>query len=155
MAMGARSTAVGASCGAATLSRGVVSTRSGASVNVVVVSSGAVTTTGAMSSGAATITASDATAETADGLHPATETMEATNAMVTTMVATTVLMDQAEEEGNKARHLTGGRLYISWRDTTIQRRRRFQRDAPVAGTQASARCNCLDVGQGEISLIQN
>ncbi|XP_044406171.1 uncharacterized protein [Triticum aestivum] len=134
---------------------GVASTRSDVSVNAVAASSGTVTTTGATSSGAVTITASSTTAEMTNGLHPTTKTSETTNAMVAATVATTVLTDQAEKEGNKARHLTGGRLYISWRDTTIQRRCRFQRDAPVARTQASARCNCLAVGQGEISLLQN
>ncbi|EMS59600.1 hypothetical protein TRIUR3_19929 [Triticum urartu] len=43
-----------------------------------------------------------------DGLHPATETSEATNAMV----ATTILTDQAEKEGNEARHLTGNSIFV-------------------------------------------
>ena len=84
----------------------VASTRSGASGN-------AVTTTGATASGVVATTASGATTKTTDGLHPATEAPEATNAMVATTVAMTILTDQAEKEGNKARHHTGGECSLS------------------------------------------
>lgn len=77
------STAVGAFGGAVAASRGVVtSTRASPSAMV------------AASSGA--------TAEAMDSLHPATEAPESTHSMVATTVATTILVDQAEKEGNEA-----------------------------------------------------
>ena len=82
MAMGAGSTAVGASCGAATLSRGVVSTTGASPSATMVVPSGAT-----------------------DSL--ATESPESTQSVETATVATSILVDQAEE-GDEARHLTGG-----------------------------------------------
>ena len=58
-------------------------------------------------------TSSGAAAESTDGLHPATETPESTHSMVATTVSTTILADQAEEEGNEVRHLTGGECSLS------------------------------------------
>lgn len=80
---------------------GVASTKSGASDDAMAASSDSVTTIGATSSGVVTTTTSGATAETTDGLHHAIEAPKATNAMVATTVATTILTDQAEKEGNK------------------------------------------------------
>ena len=91
---------MGASGSTGTVSRGLVSTATGAS-------SGAVAARGGTSSGAP--------AEPSDGLHPATETAVATNYMVAKgieAVAATVLADQTEE-GDEACHLTGGECFLS------------------------------------------
>ncbi|XP_048544492.1 uncharacterized protein LOC125523729 [Triticum urartu] len=115
MAMGAGSTAVGASCGAATVSRGVVSTTSASPSATVVAFSGAT-----------------------DSL--ATKSPESTQSVETATVATTILMDQAEE-GDEAWHLTGGSIYIPWRDATILKRcigsRRTGERRRLRRTQAS------------------
>ena len=92
---------MGASGSTGTVSRGVVSTATGAS-------SGTVAARGGTSSGAP--------AELSDGLHPATETAVATNSMAAKgneAVAATVLADQTEEEGDEACHLTGGECFLS------------------------------------------
>ena len=81
---------MGASGSTGTVSRGVVSTATGAS--------------------------SGTEAEPSDGLHPATETAVATNSMAAKgneAVAATVLADQTEEEGDEACHLTGGECSLS------------------------------------------
>ncbi|XP_048540298.1 uncharacterized protein LOC125519591 [Triticum urartu] len=110
LATGAGSTAVGASRSTGTMSRGVVSTATGAS-------SGAVAARGDMSSGAA--------AEPSDGLHPATETAEATNSMAmkgNEAVAATILADQTEEEGDEACHLTDGECSLSSPSSVVSSR---------------------------------
>ena len=92
---------MGASGSTGTVSRGLVSTATGAS-------SGAVAARGGTSSGAP--------AEPSDGLHPATETAVATNSMAAKgneAVAATVLADQTEEEGEESCHLTGGECFLS------------------------------------------
>ena len=99
-------TAVGASRSIWTVSRGVVSTATGASSGAVV-GSGAMVARGATSSGAA--------AEPSDGLHLTMETAEAPDSMAAKgneAVAATVLADQTEE-GDEACHLTGGECILS------------------------------------------
>ncbi|XP_044444796.1 POU domain, class 4, transcription factor 1-like [Triticum aestivum] len=82
-------------------------------------SSGAVAARSTSSSdtvAARSATSSGAAAESTDGLHPAMETVVATNSMAAKgneAVAATVLADQTEEEGDKACHLTGGEYFLS------------------------------------------
>nr|BAJ84866.1 predicted protein [Hordeum vulgare subsp. vulgare] len=82
--------------------------RLGASDGVEAASRGVVTSTRTPSS--AMVTASSGiAAETADGLHPATEAPESTYSMAATgyeAVAATILTDEAKEKGDKAWHLT-------------------------------------------------
>ncbi|XP_044973823.1 uncharacterized protein LOC123441461 [Hordeum vulgare subsp. vulgare] len=114
------------------VSVGAASTKSGVSVDAVAASSGAVTTTG----------------EAADGLHPATEAPESGNTMTATTVATAIRTNQAEKEGNKARHLTDKEyIYLLERreigGRSVGSRESGERDVRAGGTART-------VGQGEI-----